>query len=148
MKRGHMAIYSRKPKEWVGISMNPTTNAPLLVCLCYFSKALLNCPTYFYPTLFHPTMFCMFNLAHAQNIITTRDIIIITTLLNPNNSTHYYFPNCCYGVVKHTNQENRNDIPCLLRVSTTTDDCWWSCNCSIQIKGPSFWRVLGFWNFF
>jgi hypothetical protein len=44
------------------------------------------------------------------------------------------FSNCCYRVVKHTNQQNQDEIPCPLRVR--------SLSCFTQNKGPSFWRVL------
>jgi hypothetical protein len=68
-----------------------------------YSTALPTLPCS-YPTLLRPTIFYMFNLAQALNTTTTNSTIIITTLSNPDNSTHYYFPNCCYKVVKHTNR--------------------------------------------
>jgi hypothetical protein len=93
-----MATNSQKPKKWVGIASGPNYGFPIacvlllkgptqlsyLLCLApislYLAQSAQPCPT--------------------LNTSTTSNIATIPTLSNPNNSTNYYFLNCCCSSLK------------------------------------------------
>jgi hypothetical protein len=55
-----MEIDSQKPKEWVGITNEPSIDSPLFMCVCSYARALLACHVCFalpmsYSTSPYPT---------------------------------------------------------------------------------------------
>ncbi len=120
--------------------MNLAADASLLVCLCYCSRALLDCPACLALFLSCFTSPCL-ALCAQPGLYPKHyyQYCYYYYTLKPNNSTHYCFPNCCYRVVKHTNQQNQDEIPCPLRVRSNVDD---RSAALLKTKGH---RFEGFW---